>query len=199
MSCNMIVGITGISGAGKTTACNMFSAYPDFQVVNCDELALETLAPGTKCFSEIVEYFGDSVVKNGKLNRVEIGRLIFGDADLKRGYEKIIFPYIIYKLIKITACRAAQTKKNVLLDAPTLFESGVHDLCDIIISVVSDEQLALERIMKRDNISQVEAKKRLSTQKSKDFFREHSSFVIENNSEPESFKSEVRKLIAKII
>lgn len=89
-----------------------------------------------------------------------------------------IYPFI-NKLIdeKINATES----EFVLLDAPTLFEAGADKLCSVIVSVVADFGIRLERITKRDGILAELAKKRFSSQHTMEFFKAHSDFVIENN------------------
>ena len=88
------------------------------------------------------------------------------------------YPFI-NKLIdeKINAAES----EFVLLDAPTLFEAGADKLCSVIVSVVADFGIRLERITKRDGISAELAEKRFSSQHTMEFFKAHSDFVIENN------------------
>ena len=69
----------------------------------------------------------------------------------------------------------------VLLDAPTLFESKADNLCDIIVSVIADREIRIERILKRDSITLDEAESRLNSQKNDDFYIEKSDYVIRNN------------------
>ena len=69
----------------------------------------------------------------------------------------------------------------ILLDAPTLFESKADSLCDIIVSVIADRNIRIERILKRDSITLSEAESRLNSQKNDDFYIEKSDYVIKNN------------------
>ena len=75
----------------------------------------------------------------------------------------------------------AAPSRLILLDAPTLFEAGADKLCSVIVSVVADFDIRLERITKRDGISAELAEKRFSSQHTMEFFKAHSDFVIENN------------------
>ncbi|MDR1753372.1 MAG: dephospho-CoA kinase [Eubacterium sp.] len=192
----IVVGLTGISGAGKTTACNIFKTR-GFHIVDDDKIAFETVKPGTPCFKEIINYFGEEVISDsGELNRSAIAEKVFDNPQIKIEYEQIVFPYINYKVISIIL---NNSEKFILLDAPTLFESGENYLCDYIISVITNKENAVSRILKRDGISAAEAEKRLSSQKSRAFYCKNCDFLIDNDRDIETYKKSISDIIDKIM
>ncbi len=70
-----------------------------------------------------------------------------------------------------------------VFDAPQLFESGIDAVCDVIVSVVADEDVRLKRITLRDGITEAQARERINAQHSEEFFKSNSDFIIENNTE----------------
>lgn len=170
-----IIGLTGQSGAGKSTVRGIFEQN-GFEVIDCDSVAREIA--GKKAFlDEISERFGKKLLNvDGSLNRAETASMIYGDRTKYSEYCGIIFPYITYDIMRKIEFAAG----DVLLDAPTLFEAGIDALCTDIISVIADVKLCAERISKRDGISLEKARERLSSQHCADFFKEHSDYVIEN-------------------
>lgn len=193
-----IVGLTGMSGAGKTTACEIFAAE-GFGIVNCDLVSRVVVEKGRPALAELAAHFGNSVIQSdGSLNRKVIGNLIFSDNSARTDFNKIIYPFISYEMIKTVKSYIDDGVKIILLDAPTLFESGTDDFCNAVVSVVSDKETCLNRIMIRDKLTYEEAANRLKSQFSPDFYRDRSSFCIENRGSADEFKGEVLSVAKKI-
>ena len=88
--------------------------------------------------------------------------------------------------------------KYILLDAPTLFESGTDSFCDVIVSVVAEQEDSIKRIMLRDNLSREEAENRLSSQHTADFYCDKSDYCIFNNGTREELKSKINNIFGLI-
>lgn len=176
----MIIGLTGNSGAGKSTVREMFRES-GFMVVDCDGLA-RRVADNSSFLRELDSHYPKKLLNpDGTLNRALTAKIIFSDSALREIYNRIIFPYIIYDVI-------AEIKSmggNVLLDAPTLFEAKLDIICYSVVSVTADPELCRTRICQRDGLSEEQAQARIFSQHSAVFFREHSDFVIENNGTKE--------------
>lgn len=172
----MIIGLTGQSGAGKSTVCAEF-AKSGFEIIDCDAIARKT-ADDRRFLGEVSRRFTEKLINaDGTLDRIATARLIFTDDEKRGRYQRIIFPYIVNAIIN--EIKAAEGK--ILLDAPTLFEAKLDMICCKIVSVVADTEKCAERIVRRDKITPEQARERLSSQHGADFFKERSYFVIENN------------------
>lgn len=188
-----IIGLTGQSGAGKSTVRGVFEEN-GFAVIDCDDVARKI---ASKCtfLNEVAERFGSDILNSdGTLDRVKTAAMIYNDKAKYTEYCGIIFPYITYDIMR----QIERSDKNILLDAPTLFEAGIDGLCTEIISVTADFELCAERISKRDKITLEKAKERLSSQHGVDFFREHSDFVIENNGSENELYDKAQAIIDKM-
>lgn len=174
-----IVGLTGQSGAGKTTVCDTFNSL-GFKIINADLVSKYITDNNNSCLDELKIAFGEEYFDDGILNRRKLGSLVFADRDNLNKLMSITFPYIIDEINR----RIEEIGDNeiIIIDAPTLFESGLNEACDLIVSVISNKASRLERIIKRDNITKEEAEKRFSSQLTKKYFRENSNYLIENNS-----------------
>lgn len=174
----IIIGLTGMSGAGKSTVCEVFRGR-GFSVVDCDVIARRA-AEIPEFLEEISERFSECsdqmLNPDGSLNRPEVARLIYSDENARDRYQRIIFPYIIYNVIQ----EIYKLGGLVLLDAPTLFESKLDMICAKIVSVCAAESVCAYRIAVRDNISHGDAMKRISAQHNADFFYERSDYFITN-------------------
>lgn len=172
----MIIGLTGQSGAGKSTVCGEF-AQRGFTVIDCDSIARQT-SNDRRFLDEISRRFPEKLLSpDGTLNRTATAKLIFTDEEKRAQYQRIIFPCIINKIMRVIK----SAKGNVLLDAPTLFEAKLDMLCDKIVSVTANTDKCAERITERDKITSEQARERLFSQHSAEFFKGSSDYNIENN------------------
>lgn len=188
-----IIGLTGQSGAGKSTVRGVFEEN-GFAVIDCDKIARK-IASKSAFLNEVAERFGRDILNaDGTLDRVKTAAIIYNDKQKYAEYCGIIFPYITYDIMR----QIEHFDKDVLLDAPTLFEARIDGLCSEIISVTADFELCAERISKRDKITLEKAKERLSSQHGADFFREHSDFVIENNGSEKELYDKAQAIIVKL-
>ena len=193
-----VIGLTGQSGAGKTTVSRVF-AEEGFAVIDADIISRQVMEKGQPCLIELAEAFGCDIIReDGSLDRKLLGSIVFSDREKLRQLDGICYPYIIYKIIRRIDELSQQGCGLIMLDAPTLFESNADDLCDLIISVTADEDIRLERIINRDNISADAAKKRFQSQYSENFFVSHSDFVIKNNKTSVILTAKAREVADKI-
>jgi len=178
----MVVGLTGQTGAGKSTVSKTFAAN-GFAVIDADHIARVVVEKGTKCLAEIQDVFGNAVIKpDGSLDRKALASVVFSDKRKLEILNSITYPYITGEILKEIRWYSSHGEKLILLDAPTLFESRSDDFCELIISVVADESLREGRIVERDGLTSEQARKRMSSQLDEDFFVKHSDFIITNNN-----------------
>ncbi|MCL1788959.1 MAG: dephospho-CoA kinase [Oscillospiraceae bacterium] len=184
-----IIGLTGMSGAGKSTASEFLKTH-GFCVIDCDKVANETIAR-SPCTDRVRVAFPE-IITDGKFDRKKAAEVLFTSPIKLEQYQKIVFPYVIYSVIRFIKTSSSE---KVLLDAPTLFQSGADDLCDEIIAVVAARKTCVERIMKRDCISKRAALMRLDNQPNEMFFRENAVHVIENNESKDALAEKIRGII----
>lgn len=194
----LVVGLTGQTGAGKTTVSAGFTRQ-GLPVVDCDLVARKVTQPGQPCLLEIARVFGSQVLdETGALRRRQVSRLIFADGKKKKEFEGLIFPYIMKEIRQ----EIARFKENgcpvVVLDAPTLFESGADRMCGKIVSVVAPQPVRVARIMSRDGIDRELALLRVNAQHSEDFFRTHSDWVVENGEGTEELERRTTQAVEQI-
>lgn len=189
----MIIGLTGQSGAGKSTVSGVFESK-GFSVIDCDRIARET-AQNRAFLNELSGRFPQKLLNpDGSLNRQATADLIYNDARAREKYQRVIFPYIIYEMIR----EIKELGGIVVLDAPTLFEAGVDIICDSIVAVTADTELCVRRIAERDKIAEQKARERLSSQYSAEFFKEHSDHCIENSTTEADLRENAARVADKI-
>ena len=125
----VLVGLTGQTGAGKTTVCEMLKKR-GFAVIDADRSARTVTECGHPCLKALTTVFGTTVLlPDGSLDRKAVASMIFGDSVIKKKYEAVIFPYITQQIRKEIRELQRADAQIVILDAPTLFESGLHRFC----------------------------------------------------------------------
>ncbi len=172
-----IIGLIGMSGAGKSTVCRIFGEN-GYTVIDCDISAREVVQSGYSSLEELANELSPNVIlPDGTLDRKKTAELIFNDDEKRAVFNRIIYPYITYNVIeKIKAADG-----DVLLDAPTLYEARLNGICDGIVSVCAPIETCISRIVERDRISEELARARLSSQHDIEWYRERSSHCIINS------------------
>ncbi len=188
----MVIGLTGHSGSGKTTVAGIFSSL-GFYHVDCDKLVHERVYTDPAVHLALAKEFGDDVIKDGSVNRRVLASIIFSDESKYKCLMQTITPFI--RNAVLDAIKSGGEK--VLVDAPALFEYGLEGACDVTLSVISDD--ALSRIVLRDGISEEEAKARLSHQKSHEFYKNNSDYVIENNGSLTQLELQTKQIYEQIM
>lgn len=192
---SITVGLTGMSGAGKTTVSECF-ARAGYHVINCDKTARDAAKRGSPLIKRLADEFGKDVVNaDGELNRGLLADRAFSSRESTEKLNSLMLPYIV-SMIKKQIANA--NSEYVLLDAPTLFESGADKLCDCTVAVTADRDLCAARIVARDGITVQQANDRLSVQHSSEYFAENCTYVIINNGSLADLVSRTEQIISYI-
>ncbi len=174
-----IIGLTGQSGAGKSTAAKVFEKN-GFAVINADSLVKKVYEQNKYCLDAVAARFGSDIINpDGTLNRKLLAKRAFSSEENTRALGGIVHPFVLSEFLN--ELKAANG--YAVFDAPQLFESGIDVICDTVVSVVAEENTRLARIMNRDGITESEARQRINAQFSEEFFRANSDYIIENNTD----------------
>ncbi len=177
----MIIGITGGTGCGKTTALNVLREMGAV-VIDCDALYHDLLKTDKALLCAIGNRF-PGTVSDGILDRKALGAIVFSDEKALSDLNQITHGAIRQAVIKILE------KKPPLaaIDAIALLESGLVDLCDFTVAVTAPEDVRVARLMARDGISADYAASRIHAQKPQSYFESHCDHVLENPGTQEEF------------
>ena len=190
----MIIGVTGSSGAGKSTVCEFLENNYKVKIINADKISKKLSKKGTSYVVEIIEKFGKDIVnEEGELKRKKLAEIIYNNPEKRELLNKCTFKYII-KEIKAQIKKVKDTETTIIIDAPLLFESGLNRICDKIIGVISNRDLQIERIVARDNIDYEDAEKRLNAQQSNKYYIQRCDKIIENNKNLKNVFTELEKV-----
>ena len=183
----LIVGLTGGTGAGKTSA---LAALEDLggTVLDCDAVYHQMLRTDPALREAITAAFGPVFCPDGSLDRQKLGTLVFSDHAALDRLNAIVYEYLPPELL-----RRAQGHTLVGLDAISLMESGLGRLCACTVAVLAPAEDRVRRIMARDGISEDYARLRISAQQPDVFYRERCSHILENNcATPAQFRDQAR-------
>ncbi len=189
---SIIIGLTGPTGAGKSIATAVCERY-GIKVVDCDKIARKATEKESSGLAALVGVFGEDILEKDKtLNRKKLAQKAFSTKENTELLNKTIFPFIRQLVLD------EAVGDKVLLDAPTLFESEIDSVCFKTVAILSDSATRLKRIIKRDNLTEEQARLRMSAGKSDNFYKENADYIIYNNNTPEAFLVEFEKVLAEI-
>ena len=188
-----VLGLTGPTGAGK----GIFSSCAKelgFNIIDCDLAAREAVLKGTPALKVLSETFGKKILfENGELNRKMLASIAFSSKENTELLNKAVLPYISEIVI-------SRIKGDfVLLDAPTLFESGINKLCNSTVAVLAPIDIRRKRIIERDRLDLKSANLRLNAGKPDTFYYDNAEKVIINDGNVDSFEKKVKIYLQDII
>ena len=178
----MIIGITGQTGAGKSTVCELLEKRGYYHL-DADEVAHEVVENDADVLAALSECFGKDIIKKDvTLSRPKLAARAFKNKETAEKLDGICYPAVIKEIKKIIRQKSKQKYEGVLIDAIGLFESGAHKLCDFTVFVTADREKRLERIIARDGIAKEAAQKRINAQKDDAYYKQKADYTVKNNS-----------------
>ena len=198
----ILVGLCGRSGSGKGYVSELFYEI-GIPSIDTDAVYRSIAAPSdtlSPCMKELVERFGSEVLsEDGSLNRAVLRTLVFnGDKEALGDLNRITHKHILNRTLEIAEEYSKNGSEIVIIDAPVLFESGFNSLCSCTICVTAPEETVIRRIMRRDGISEEDARKRLLVQISADELRKKTDYEIVNDVSREVLLERVKAVAEKI-
>ncbi len=177
----MIIGITGGTGCGKTTALQAIRDLGGF-VLDCDKIYHQLLQEDNALLHAIESRF-PGTVENGILQRKKLGELVFADKNALLDLNKITHSAVKQKVVQLLQNHTGLTA----IDAIGLFEGDLAKLCDLTVAITAPEEIRIQRLMQRDGISKEYAQKRIAAQKSQNEFCALCDYSLENNGSKADF------------
>ena len=177
----LIVGLTGSSGSGKGYVCDILKSV-GIPCLDTDKLCHDVYMKGNECYDDLVRNFGDDILgDDGEIDRKKLFNLTFTDNDKYECLTSVAFYHIMRQTKIWLDERSGEGVKIAVIDAPMLYESGFDKMCHKVICVTADTPTQISRIMKRDGISEEEARVRLGKQKANIYYTSKADYELNNS------------------
>lgn len=193
-----IIGITGGTGAGKTTALSVLREL-GADVLDCDRVYHDLLERSAEMLDELQARFPAAFV-DGSLDRRLLAGIVFEDPVALSDLNSITHTYVSREVDTAITASLETGAPAFAVDAIALIEAGLGDRCDAVVGIVAPQEVRVRRIMDREGISREYAERRVKGQKPEAFFRENCDFVLKNDGgEPSIFITACRALFTTLI
>lgn len=194
-----VIGITGPTGAGKTTALRVLEELGGV-VIDADQVYHDLTKTSAPMREALERQFGRVFAPDGSLDRKKLGKVVFTDPEALDALNAITHRFVGEEIDRILNQAERSGCPLAAIDAIALIESGVADRCDTLVAVVAPAEVRVHRIMEREGLSEDYARARVDAQKEEAFFRAHCQYVLVNDGpDPEAFAAQARVLFQQLL
>ena len=193
-----IIGLTGPTGSGKTKLSKTAEGR-GYNCIDCDRSARTVTEKGSETLKILAGEFGtDIVMSDGSLDRKLLAKRAFSTPEKTDILNKIMLPAVINVVEKEIFDLFQKGADKILLDAPTLFESGLNAACDSVVAVLAPMELRKQRIIMRDGLSDEQAAIRLAASKSDEFYKDRCEHIIINSGDLSDFEAQTNSVLVSL-
>lgn len=186
----LVIGLTGKTGAGKSTVAGYLKEKGCF-IIDGDKIARDILLPGKPAVKELSEFFGEDIIlPDGNIDRKEVAKRAFSSPQNTDALNRITHPHITKQFCEDIKKAEREGFRAAVIDAAALLESDCKNLCEKIVVVTAPEEIRLQRVLLRDNISEDAAMTRIRAQKDDEYYFSQAHIII-RNYEPYELKTEL--------
>ena len=191
------IGLTGGIASGKSTITEYIKRHKNFPILDADKISRKLIKPNTIGYKKILDYFGNQIIdKNSSkkaIDRKILRNIIFEDEKDRAWLQKLLHPLIKEKMIK--ECNQYKNNEIILLVVPLLFEAKFEDICTEIWLIKCTEEQQIQRLVKRDKISEEEARSIIKTQLNFEAKTKFSDVILDNSDDKNQWIFKIRGLI----
>jgi dephospho-CoA kinase len=187
----IIVGLTGSIGMGKSTTAKMFAE--EGVPVHDADAAVHLLYSGKA--APLIEEAFPGTVKDGVVDRAELGKRVVGDAEAMARLEKIVHPLVREAEIAFLDKARAENRPVVVLDIPLLFETGGDRRVDCTVVVTAPADIQRERVMARPGMTTERFVGLLAKQMPDAEKRRRADFLVDTSLGMEAARAKVRDIV----
>jgi dephospho-CoA kinase len=193
------VGLTGSIAVGKSHVLGVLAEF-GCHVIDADKIARDVVTPGSEGLRSVVATFGNGVLRgDGGLDRTKLGEIVFGDEAKREKLNSILHPLIIARQDElIRELEAKDPDGIVVIDAALMIESGGYRRLDKLIVVHCRPEIQLQRLMKRDGLSQAVAEERIKAQMPQEEKMEYADFLIDTSGDFENTRAQVEAVFEQL-
>ena len=194
------VGLTGSIAVGKTFVCDVFREL-GCHVLDADQVARDVVRKGTPGLAKIVSEFGEDVLtRDGELDRIKMASIVFADEKMRLLLNSIVHPLVFDDQNEWIEAREAEDPNGIaIVDAALMIESGGYRRFEKLIVVWCEPDIQFERLIKRDGLSEADARKRIASQMPQDEKKRFADFLIDTSGGFESTRASCRLVHSKLL
>ncbi len=192
----LIIGLTGGIASGKSLVSSWFRDK-NVKVLDADEIYKSLLKTNKLMYNEIAREFGEAITKGSEIDRISLGKIVFGNKKKRLRLNEITHPYVVEKMKEMI--KLSRPKEEIIvLDIPLLYEVKLEYLCDMVILVCVNKNVQIERLMKRDKLTEPEAITKIGSQMDMECKKNKSDLIINNNFDIETSKKQFLKIYGEL-
>jgi dephospho-CoA kinase len=193
----LTIGLTGGIASGKSTVTGMIREL-GIPVIDADQVARDVVKVGEEAYAQIVATFGQDILQaNGEIDRAKLGAIVFHNERERKKLNAIVHPAVRRRMMEEKEVYVQNGAKTIVLDIPLLFESELTHFIDKVIVVYVDDEVQLERLMKRNGFSKEEALARIRSQLPLREKVKKADAVINNNGTVEETKQQLLQILTE--
>ncbi|HEX3304330.1 MAG TPA: dephospho-CoA kinase [Thermomicrobiales bacterium] len=185
------VALTGGIASGKSLVAAELGARGAV-IIDADVLAREVVEPGTPALAAIIDKFGPQIMRDGELDRSQLGAIVFADPDARRDLERIVHPAVRARAAELE--RAADPDAVVVHVIPLLVETGQQEGFDVVVTVDVDHETQIQRLIARNGFGRAEAAARVDAQADSEERRTAADVVVDNHGNLEDLREQIAAL-----
>ena len=190
----MVIGLTGSIGTGKSEAARQLEAL-GASVISADEVGHEAYTPNTDAWEQVVAAFGDGILQEDRgIDRRKLGAIVFSNSGQLAKLNQIMHPLMARMVADKIETLRSQGVDVVVVEAALLFEAGWDYLVQEVWVTDSPDSVVIERLKKRNNLSEEEARNRISSQMDRNARLEKADFVIDNSGDMAGLNNAIKEL-----
>jgi dephospho-CoA kinase len=190
----IILGLTGSIGMGKSTTAKMF--VEEGVPLHDADATVHDLYSGKA--APLIEDAFPGTVKDGVVDRAELGKRVVGDAEAMKKLEKIVHPLVREAEIAFLDKARAENRPLVVLDIPLLFETGGEDRVDLIAVVTAPAEVQRKRVLARPGMTEERFEGLLAKQTPDAEKRRRADFLIDTSRGLEAAHAKVRDIVGML-
>lgn len=194
----MIIGLTGGIGSGKSTVAKMFSER-NIKVIDADMISREILSMYPEILISIKHEFGETFIDSlNRLKRRQLGDYVFNNEHRRKKLEDLMIPFIKKEIFNRLEQYNKKGERFCVVDAPTLIEHRINEYMDVNILVWVDKQTQIQRVKQRDDMEEGQITDRINSQMPLDEKKRYVDFIIDNSKNLNSTSSQFIKIFRAI-